>query len=162
MSRAGVVMMAHGAAATNTIFQPHRSVFIEVFPYMRKRFGFMQAATAAGQFYYPIFSWEKVRSSRRVVPRGCASVVGAVVKRVCALTCGLMIVMQPWTGDASLNSTDFERDCGSVASIGTNHIRTCDLAQKLSRIRVPIDAFERILVDAFDTIGYRIDLNVEK
>ena len=51
MSGAGVFMVAHGAAATNAIFQPHRSVTIEVFPYLRKRFGFMQASTQAGMFY---------------------------------------------------------------------------------------------------------------
>ncbi len=73
MSRAGVVMMAHGAAATNSIFQVHRSVFIEVFPYMRKRFGFMQAAGAAGQFYMPIFSWDKVRGERGVWGVQCRS-----------------------------------------------------------------------------------------
>lgn len=65
---------------------------------------------------------------------------------------------QPWTGDASTNSTEWERDCEQISSIQTNHIRTCDLAQKVARIRVPLDAFERTLVDAFDTIGYRIDL----
>lgn len=123
MSRAGVLVMAHGAAATNTIFQAHRSVLIEVFPYMRKRFGFMQAATAAGQFYMPIFSYEK-----------------------------------PLTGDATTNSTDWERDCEKVSAIQTNHIRTCDLAQKVARIRMPLHTFERTVVDAFDTIGYRIDL----
>ena len=68
MSRGGVVMMAHGAAATNSIFQVHRSVFIEVFPFMRKRFGFMQAATASGMFYYPIFTWEKVCVSAPLPP----------------------------------------------------------------------------------------------
>ena len=30
MSKAGVLLLGHGAAATNTIFQPHRSVLIEV------------------------------------------------------------------------------------------------------------------------------------
>ena len=30
MSQAGVLMLSHGAAATNTIFQQHRSVLIEV------------------------------------------------------------------------------------------------------------------------------------
>jgi capsular polysaccharide biosynthesis protein len=29
MSKAGVLLLGHGAAATNTIFQPHRSVLIE-------------------------------------------------------------------------------------------------------------------------------------
>ncbi len=61
-----------------------------------------------------------------------------------------------------MNQTDFERECRTVSSIGTNHIRTCDLAQKVARIRMPLDVFERVLVDAFDTIGYRIDLNVDK
>ncbi len=70
--------------------------------------------------------------------------------------------VQPWTGDAALNQTDFNEVCSTVASISTNHIRTCDLAQKVARIRVPLDVFERTLVDAFDTIGYRIDLNVDK
>ena len=49
-----------------------------------------------------------------------------------------------------------------MSSIGTNHIRTCDLAQKVARIRVPLDVFERTLIDAFDTIGYRIDLNADQ
>ncbi len=34
--------------------------------------------------------------------------------------------------------------------------RTCDLAQKVARIRVPIDVFERTIIDAFDTIGYNL------
>jgi hypothetical protein len=51
MAESGVVLLAHGAAATNTMFQQHRSVLIEVFPYLRKRFGFMSVAQVIGNFY---------------------------------------------------------------------------------------------------------------
>lgn len=66
MSRAGVLLLGHGAAATNTIFQPHRSVLIEVFPYLRKRFGFQNIAQICGNWYMPIFTWEKPVDNERM------------------------------------------------------------------------------------------------
>jgi hypothetical protein len=159
---------------------------------MRKRFGFMQIAQAAGQFYMPIFAWQKVRAPNsdlanvmcRVVKHAaflcpqtalvssrslfCSRLFHAVVftRGVRSLCLRLRVsvfqlcvpVSQPWTGDASTNSTEWERDCDKISAIQTNHIRTCDLAQKVARIRVPIDTFERTLLDAFDMVGYRIDL----
>jgi hypothetical protein len=121
MSEAGVLMIAHGAAATNTIFQQHRSVLIEVFPYLRKRFGFMSIAQVIGNFYYPLFSWEKGR-----------------------------------TGKTVMNETAFLDSCENLSSIYTNKVGMCDAAQKVVTIRVHIPTLERILVDAFDTIGYRV------
>lgn len=67
MASAGVLILAHGAAATNTMFQPHRSVIIEVFPYLRKRFGFKTVADTIGNFYYPIFAWDKPRSGKDIM-----------------------------------------------------------------------------------------------
>ncbi len=66
MAESGVVLLAHGAAATNTMFQQHRSVLIEVFPYLRKRFGFMSVAQVIGNFYST-----------------CLSVTGTSIGHVC-------------------------------------------------------------------------------
>ena len=38
----------------------------QVFPYMRKRFGFMNVASLCGNFYYPIFSWDKPPEDERM------------------------------------------------------------------------------------------------
>lgn len=67
MASAGVLMVAHGAAALNTIFQQQRSVLMEVFPYKRRRFGFMAAAQAAGQFYMPLFPHVKPWTGKSVM-----------------------------------------------------------------------------------------------
>ncbi len=60
-------MLAHGAAAINTMFQQHRSAFIEVFPYLRKRFGFMGVAQVVGNFYFPLFSKSKSLTGKPVM-----------------------------------------------------------------------------------------------
>lgn len=67
MAESGVVLLAHGAAATNTMFQQHRSVLIEVFPYLRKRFGFMSVAQVIGNFYMPIYTWKKSVTGKSVM-----------------------------------------------------------------------------------------------
>ena len=67
MSSAGVLMLAHGAAAINTMFQPQRSAFIEVFPYLRKRFGFMGVAQVVGNFYFPLFAKTKSLTGKPVM-----------------------------------------------------------------------------------------------
>ncbi len=67
MASAGVLMVAHGAAALNTIFQQQRSVLMEVFPYKRRRFGFMAAAQVAGQFYMPLFPHTKSWTGKTVM-----------------------------------------------------------------------------------------------
>jgi hypothetical protein len=121
MSEAGVLLLAHGAAATNTLFQQQRSVLIEVFPYLRKRFGFMSVAQVVGNFYMPIFAWKK-----------------------------------PVTGKSVMNETDFLTGCENLSSIYTNRVGICDAAQKVVTIHVDIPTLERILIDAFDTIGHRI------
>ncbi len=121
MSRAGVLMLAHGAAATNTMFQQTRSAFIEVFPYLRKRFGFMNVAQVSGNFYYPLFTWKK-----------------------------------SLTGKTVMNETQFMNECDDLPSIVTNRVSACDAAQKVVTIHVDIVALERLLIDAFDSIGYRI------
>lgn len=120
MSQAGVLLLAHGAAATNTMFQPHRSVLIEVFPYLRKRFGFGNLAQTCGNFYYPLYSWQKDPKDDRI------------------------------------NGQLFRWKCDHRSSIDTNYEYICDQASKGGNIIVDIPMLERLLIDAFDTIGKRI------
>lgn len=55
-----------------------------------------------------------------------------------------------------MNETEFLTECEYLPSIKTNRVGVCDQAQKVVTIRVNIDVLEHTLIDAFDTIGYRI------
>ena len=81
----------------------------------------MSIAQVIGNFYFPLFSWEK-----------------------------------GWTGKTVMNETQFLDTCNELSSIYTNKYGVCDAAQKVVTIRAHIPTLERILIDAFDTIGYRI------
>ena len=65
---------------------------------------------------------------------------------------------KPTTGDDLIHKDEFRSECEHVSSITTNHIRACDLAQKVARIKLPLEKTWDTIRDAFDSIGYRVDL----
>jgi hypothetical protein len=160
MSNAGVVLVAHGAAAMNTMFQQHRSVFIEVFPYLRKRFGFMSVAQAIGNFYFPIFAWQKPRSGKSVMNetafiQTCDPISSIYTNR--EFVCDQVRAVVCHSVSLSRSSPVLLcTRCEFVVSPLIHRACATAQAQKVVTIYVDIPTLERTLIDAFDVIGYRI------